>query len=92
MKKNNFIFAVILLCLNIAAYAMPLQPLSDKVTRLTIKGMAGKVWYVPSTVDTIKWGYLPNANDKPLVTVPSGAVVVFDTLSHEGLLEDQGRD
>ena len=71
---------------------MPLQPLSDKVTRLSIKGMAGKVWYVPSTVDTIKWGYLPNANDKPLVTVPSGAIVVFDTLSHEGLLEDQGRD
>jgi acetamidase/formamidase len=24
--------------------------------------------------------------------VPSGAIVVFDTLSHEGLLEDQGRD
>jgi acetamidase/formamidase len=71
---------------------MPLQPLSDKVTRLTIKGMAGKVWYVPSTVDTIKWGYLPNANDKALVTVQSGAIVVFDTLSHEGLLEDQGRD
>ena len=92
MIKKNFIFALILLCLSIAAYAMPLQPLSDKVTRLSIKGMAGKVWYVPSTVDTIKWGYLPNANDKPLVTVPSGAIVVFDTLSHEGLLEDQGRD
>lgn len=92
MIKKNVIFALILLCLSMAAYAMPLQPLSDKVTRLSIKGMAGKVWYVPSTVDTIKWGYLPNANDKPLVTVPSGAIVVFDTLSHEGLLEDQGRD
>ena len=92
MIKKNLIFVVILICLSIPAYAMPLQPLSDKVTRLSIKGMAGKVWYVPSTVDTIKWGYLPNANDKPLVTVPSGAIVVFDTLSHEGLLEDQGRD
>lgn len=92
MIKKNLIFAVILLCLSVVTHAMPLQPLSDKVTRLSIKGMAGKVWYVPSTVDTIKWGYLPNANDKPLVTVPSGAIVVFDTLSHEGLLEDQGRD
>ena len=92
MIKKNLIFVVILLCLSMAAYAMPLQPLSDKVTRLSIKGMASKVWYVPSTVDTIKWGYLPNANDRPLVTVPSGAIVVFDTLSHEGLLEDQGRD
>lgn len=72
--------------------AMPLQPLADKPTRLAIKGLPGKVYYVPSTVDTIQWGYLPNANDRPLLTVPSGATVVFDTLSHEGLLEDQGRD
>ncbi len=92
MIKKNVIFTALLVLLSITAHAMPLQPLSDKVTRLAIKGVAGKVWYVPSTVDTIKWGYLPNANDKPLVTVPSGAVVMFDTLSHEGLLEDQGRD
>lgn len=91
MNKRFGLIAV-LLTASLAANAMPLQPLSDKVTRLKIKGMSDKVWYVPSTVDTIKWGYLPNATDKPLITVPSGAVVVFDTLSHEGLLEDQGRD
>lgn len=71
---------------------LPLQPLADKPARLAIKGMPGKVYYVPSTLDTIKWGYLPNATDAPLLTVPSGATVVFDTLSHEGLLEDQGRN
>jgi acetamidase/formamidase len=27
-----------------------------------------------------------------LITVSSGATLIFDTLSHEGLLEDQGRD
>ncbi len=75
-----------------AAGAMPLQPLADKPGRLTVKGLPGKVYYVPSTPETIQWGYLPNANDRPLLTVPSGATVVFDTLSHEGLLEDQGRD
>lgn len=74
------------------AAAMPLQPLADKPGKLAIKGLPGKVYYVPSTVETIKWGYLPNASDQPLLTVPSGATVVFDTLSHEGLLEDQGRD
>lgn len=71
---------------------MPLQPLADKPGRLAVKGLPGKVYYVPSTPETIQWGYLPNANDRPLLTVPSGATVVFDTLSHEGLLEDQGRD
>jgi acetamidase/formamidase len=35
---------------------------------------------------------LPNRDTKPLVTVVSGAVVTFDTVSHEGILEDQGRD
>ncbi len=92
MINKRLAWFAFLLTFSAVAHAMPLQPLSDKVTRISIKGMAGKVWYVPSTVDTIKWGYLPNAIDKPLLTVPSGAVVVFDTLSHEGLLEDQGRD
>lgn len=72
--------------------AMPLQPLAEKPGKLAVEGLPGKVYYVPSTVDTVKWGYLPNASDRPLLTVPSGATVVFDTLSHEGLLEDQGRD
>lgn len=27
-----------------------------------------------------------------MLTVPSGSVVTFDTVSHEGLLEDQGRN
>ncbi len=71
---------------------MPLQPLADRPAVLTLKGVRGKVWYVPSTLETIKWGYLPNANDKPVLSVPSGATVVFDTVSHEGILEDQGRD
>ena len=75
-----------------SAAAMPLQPLSDAPTQLKVKGLPGKVYYVPSTVDTILWGYLPNASQPALLTVPSGATVVFDTLSHEGLVEDQGRD
>ena len=70
----------------------PLQPLADKPGQIAMPGTKEKVFYVPSTLETIKWGYLPNAADKPVLTVPSGATVVFDTLSHEGLLEDQGRD
>lgn len=74
------------------ASAMPLQPLADQPGKLAVPGTRGKVWYVPSTLSTIQWGYLPNANSQPVLRVPSGATVVFDTLSHEGLLEDQGRD
>ena len=70
--------------------AFPTQTLADKPRQITIKGLRGKVFYVPSTLATIKWGYLSNASDQPVLTVPSGATVVFDTLSHEGLLEDQG--
>lgn len=70
----------------------PLQPLADKPGPIASKSKRGNVFYVPSTLATIKWGYLPNANDAPVLTVPSGSTVIFDTLSHEGLLEDQGRD
>jgi acetamidase/formamidase len=47
---------------------------------------------VTSTPDTVQWGYLPNRDAKPVRTVRSGALVTFDTVSHEGILEDQGRD
>ena len=75
-----------------SATAMPLQPLAERPGKLSVPGVRGKVWYVPSTLNTIKWGYLPNQLDVPVLQVPSGATVVFDTVSHEGLLEDQGRN
>lgn len=48
--------------------------------------------YLMSTPSSITWGYLPNAASKPVLNVASGTVVTFDTVSHEGILEDQGRD
>jgi acetamidase/formamidase len=49
-------------------------------------------YYVPSTSSTVQWGVLPNRDRQPVLTVPSGSTVIFDTVSHEGVLEDQGRD
>lgn len=68
-----------------------LQPLAQAPTQLEDGDYAGN-YYVPSTVDTVRWGYLPNRGAKPVLTVPSGSTVTFDTISHEGILEDQGRD
>ena len=48
--------------------------------------------YVTSTPDTVMWGFLPNRDARPVRTVRSGELVTFDTVSHEGILEDQGRD
>ncbi|NQX13538.1 acetamidase/formamidase family protein [Microbacteriaceae bacterium VKM Ac-2855] len=48
--------------------------------------------YLPATLDTVLWGRLPCASDRVVLTVDSGAEVTIDTLSHEGVLEDQGRD
>ena len=48
--------------------------------------------YLRSTTETVMWGYLPNRATKPVMVVESGATVTVDTVSHEGILEDQGRD
>ena len=50
------------------------------------------VSYLPSTTDHVLWGRLPCAADTPVLAVDSGTEVVIDTISHEGILEDQGRD
>lgn len=48
--------------------------------------------YLPSARENLLWGRLPCARDRPVLTVDPGTEVTVDTLSHEGVLEDQGRD
>ena len=67
-----------------------LQALHSKVTKIDNDELGE--YYIPSTTETVQWGYLPNRDSKPLITIESGTVITFDTLSHEGLLEDQGRN
>lgn len=40
--------------------------------------------HLPATPDTVLWGRLPCGADSPVLTI--------DTVSHEGILEDQGKD
>ena len=68
-----------------------LNQITDQPTLLKDGEYKGN-YYVPSTLKTIQWGYLPNRDAKPVLTVASGSTVTFDTISHEGLLEDQGRN
>ena len=65
-----------------------LQPLGDKPMQLK----KGGGYYVPTTPETVRWGSLPNLDAKAVLSVPSGSVVTFDSVSHEGVLEDQGKD
>lgn len=56
------------------------------------EGLPEGVEYLPAGPGSVLWGRLPCASDRAVLTVDSGAEVVIDTLSHEGVLEDQGRD
>jgi acetamidase/formamidase len=48
--------------------------------------------YLSCTPDTISWGTLPTPATPPVLEVDDGDIVTFDTVSSEGLMEDQGRD
>ena len=69
-----------------------LQPLGEQVQRMTDPVLHREVFYVPTMLEFVRWGKLPNATTPAAVTVPSGSLVTFDIVSHEGVLEDQGRD
>ncbi|SOD70364.1 acetamidase/formamidase [Jatrophihabitans sp. GAS493] len=45
-----------------------------------------------SRLDNISWGLLPNSGSRGVLSMRSGQSVCIDTVSHEGLLADQGRD
>lgn len=48
--------------------------------------------YVTAGAETLRWGRLPTRDDAPIATLADGAAITFDTVSHEGLLGDQGAD
>ena len=48
--------------------------------------------YLPVDRGTVLWGRLPCEADAVVLTIDAGDEVTVDTLSHEGILEDQGRD
>ena len=48
--------------------------------------------YLPATPATVLWGRLPCASDTAVLEIASGESVTFDTVSHEGVLDDQGKD
>ncbi|WP_433556385.1 acetamidase/formamidase family protein [Pseudonocardia xinjiangensis] len=48
--------------------------------------------YLPSTPEAVRWGYVPAIGATPALRIASGETVTIDTVSHEGILEDQGRD
>jgi acetamidase/formamidase len=99
LKTQDTKFQTVIYALGLLALAASgargqesLQPLMATPGPAPAALHTGAAFYVPATLDTIRWGFLPDADSKPILTVPSGAMVTFDTLSHEGLLEDQGRD
>jgi acetamidase/formamidase len=55
-------------------------------------GLRSGSHYLAATPDNVLWGRLPCEADPPRIAVRSGDTVTVDTLSHEGILEDQGRD
>ncbi|WNY34466.1 acetamidase/formamidase family protein [Curtobacterium flaccumfaciens] len=42
--------------------------------------------------ETVLWGRLPSDGDVPALTIGAGESVTIDTVSHEGILPDQGSD
>lgn len=48
--------------------------------------------HLPATPDTVLWGRLPCGADSPVLTIGDCQSVTIDTVSHEGILEDQGKD
>lgn len=48
--------------------------------------------YLQSNPDEVLWGYVPTVHAAPAATMKSGQTITIDAVSHEGILEDQGRN
>ena len=48
--------------------------------------------HLTSTPETVLWGELPCEDDDPVATMDPGNTITIETVSHEGILPDQGGD
>lgn len=48
--------------------------------------------YLRATPQTVFWGELPNRTSTPAAVIDSGSILTLDGISHEGILEDQGKN
>lgn len=73
---------------------VPVFAENDNFTILQSKedGIVNGEYYIDTNVDTTYWGVLPTKDSNPICIIPSGSTITVDTLSHEGILEDQGKD
>ena len=58
---------------------------SDQIAQTT-----GQSYEVKSTPDHVMWGELFKPDSEPILTVQSGDRITLETVSHEGILPDQG--
>jgi acetamidase/formamidase len=48
--------------------------------------------HLPATPETVRWGWVAPGGTPPVARLAPGEVITVDTVSHEGILPDQGRD
>lgn len=101
VRNRNFyamtLIGTLLSCSSAVAADQSKQPETDSIKILQRmydrpRKLENGSYYAPATLTTMQWGFLPNKNSKPILTVPSNSLVTFDNLSSEGMVEDQGRD
>lgn len=76
------------------ASASPGRPVAAGRDFPVLQPGVGKVrgTYLRSSPRTVLWGELPNRTTSPAAVISSGGVLTLDGVSHEGVLEDQGKD
>lgn len=99
LGRRGFLRAAAGVAVASAATATTIAPAAAKarvsLPRETLQPHRGRIdgdHYLPSTPDDVRWGYLPATDSAPVLHMRSGRTVTIDTVSHEGILEDQGRD
>lgn len=74
------------------ASSSPSAALADITTLQPGQGTRTGDVYLSSEPNQVLWGYVPNVHTAPVTRMRSGQTITIDAVSHEGILEDQGRN
>lgn len=82
-KFNHSLFKPLMVAVNLAIA-------TAGVLAFESAPVVARTYQVQSTPENVIWGELFKLSSKPILRVKSGDRVILQTISHEGILPDQG--
>lgn len=90
VRRQGWVMAGVCAAVMLSAWTLGVANPSSAIEVAQTDNFTGQIYEVKSTPENVIWGELFKPDSSPILTVQSGDRIRMETVSHEGILPDQG--